>query len=157
MQRKLKNILPFNIRKIVVQSLVLSKLLCDDCVLYPIPLGLVKRMEKVQKAAASFDFGRDVSMDDVIKLNWLPVKQQLEWQTLKIAHKALNDPNWPKVLDVKRFKHERTLRSRSIKAETLLEISLISNTFQDQVASRFNKLPITIRSCEDHKQFVKPT
>ena len=96
-------------------------------------------MEKVQKAAASFVFGRHVSMDDVIKLNWLPVKQQLEWPTRKIAHKALHDPNWPKYLDVKRFTHERTLRSS---AETLLEISLISNIFQDQVASSFNKLPL---------------
>ena len=64
--KKIKNILPFNSRKIVVQSLVLSWLFHNDCVLYPIPLGLVKKMEKVQKAAASFDFGRYVSMDDVI-------------------------------------------------------------------------------------------
>ena len=152
--RKLKNILPFNIRKTVVQSLVLSKLFYNDCVLYPIPLGLVKRMEKVQKAAASFVFGRYVSMKDVIKLNWLPVKQQLEWHTLKITHKALHDPNWPKYLCVKRFNHERTLRSS---AGTLLELPLISNTFQDQVASSFNKLPINLRNCEDHKQFVKDT
>ena len=91
--RKLKNTLPFNIRKIVVQSLVLSNMFYNDCVRYPIPLGLVKRMEKVQKAAASVVFGRYVSTDDVIKLNWLPVKQQLDWYTLKIAHKALHDSN----------------------------------------------------------------
>ena len=30
-----------------------------------------------------------MSMEDVLKLNWLPGKQQLEWHTLKIAHKAL--------------------------------------------------------------------
>ena len=63
----------------MVQSLVLSKLFYTDCLLYPIPLGLVKRMEKVPKAAASVVFGRYMSTDDVIKLNWLPVKQQLEW------------------------------------------------------------------------------
>ena len=105
--RKLKNILPFNIRKTIVHSLVLSKLFYND----PISLGLVKRMQKIQKAAASFVYGRYVSMEDLLKLNWLPVKQQLEWHTLKITHKTLHDPNWPNYLDVKRFKHERTLRS----------------------------------------------
>ena len=91
-------------------------------------------MQKIQKAA-----GRYVSMEDIIKLNWLPEKQQLEWHTLKIMHEALHEPNWPKYMDVKRFKHERTLRSS---AGLLLETPLISNTFQDQVASSFNKLPI---------------
>ena len=80
--RKLKNILRFNIRKTIVHSLVLSKLFYNDCVLYPISLGLVKRMQKIQKAAASFVYGRYVSMEDVLKLNWLPVKQKLEWRTL---------------------------------------------------------------------------
>ena len=80
--RKLKNILRFNIRKTIVHSLVLSKLFYNDCVLYPISLGLAKRMQKIQKAAASFVYGRYVSMEDLLKLNWLPVKQQLEWHTL---------------------------------------------------------------------------
>ena len=47
--RKLKNILPFNIRKTIVHSLVLSKLFYNDCVLYPISLGLAKRMQKYRK------------------------------------------------------------------------------------------------------------
>ena len=97
-------------------------------------------MQKIHKAAASLVYGRYVSMEDIIKLNWLPVKQQLEWHTLKITHKALHDPNWPKYLDVKSFKHERTLRSSAV---LFLETPLISNTFQDQVVSSFNKLPIT--------------
>ena len=80
------------------------------------------------------------------------MKQQLEWHTLKITHKALHDPNWPKYLEVKRFKHERTLRSS---AGISLEIPLISNTFEDQVASSFNKLPITLRNCKEHKQFSR--
>ena len=79
-------------------------------------------MQKIQKAAASIVYGRYVSMEDVIKLNWLPVKQQLEWHTLKITYKALHDPNWPKYLDMKRFKHERTLQSSE---GLLLETPLI--------------------------------
>ena len=111
-----------------MQSLVLSKLFYNDCVLYPILLGLVKRMQEIRKAAASFVYGRYVSMENVIKLNWLHVKQQLEWHTIKTKHKALHEPNWPKYLDVKRFKHERTLRSSAV---LLLETPLTSNTFQD--------------------------
>ena len=116
-----------------MQSLVLSKLFYNDCVLYPIPLGLVKQMQKIQKAAASFVYGRYAFMEHVIKLNWLLTKQQLEWHTLKITHKALHDPRWPKYLDVKRFKHEGTLRSSA------------------------GLLLLYLRNCKEHNPFSKNT
>ena len=73
----IKNILPFNIRKTTMQSLVLSKLFYNDCALYPISLGLLKQMQKIQKAAATFVYGRNASIEDVIKLNWLPAKHYM--------------------------------------------------------------------------------
>ena len=111
-------------------------------------------MQKIQKAAASFVYGKYVFIEDVLKLNWLPVKQQLEWH-IKIMHKALYDLNWPKHWDLKRFKHKRTLRSST---RVSSEIPLISSSnFQHQVASSFNELPIILQNCKEYKQFSRDT
>ena len=44
----------------------------------------MKRLQRVQKATASFVLGRFVSSKDFLtKLKWLPVKEQCEWNLLK--------------------------------------------------------------------------
>ena len=53
---------------------MLSKMDYADAVFRPIPLRLLKRLQKVQNAAASFVFGRYAKEKDVITLGWLPMK-----------------------------------------------------------------------------------
>ena len=153
--RKLKNILPFHIKKNLAQALVLSKLYYNDIVYHSLPDYLMKRLQRVQKATASFVLGRFVSSEDILtKLKWLPVKEQREWNLLKATHKALHNPYWPSYLKLNVFQHERCLRSsKSIQ----LERSLINNTLQDQTASLFNKLPSSVRCCQDYSTFCKDT
>ncbi|KAL9974154.1 hypothetical protein ACROYT_G011160 [Oculina patagonica] len=94
--RKLKNILPFHIKKNLAQALVLSKLYYNDIVYHSLPDYLMKRLQRVQKATASFVLGRFASSDDILtKLKWLPVKEQRKWNLLKATHKALHNPYWP--------------------------------------------------------------
>ena len=38
---------------------------------------------EIQTACASFVVGKYVEREDIIKLNWLPVKEHIEWQLLK--------------------------------------------------------------------------
>ncbi len=71
--RKLKNSLPLNIRKNLVQSLVLSKLYYNDVIYHSLPEYLDKRLQRVQKAAASFVLGKYARTTDVLSLNWLPI------------------------------------------------------------------------------------
>ena len=33
-------------------------------------------------------------MLDVINLNWLPIEENIEMNTVKLAHKSLNDELW---------------------------------------------------------------
>ncbi len=80
--RKLKNSLPFNIRKNLVQSLVLSKLYYNDVSYHSLPENLDKRLQRVQKAAANFVLGKYARTADVLSLNWLPIKEQREWRIL---------------------------------------------------------------------------
>ena len=34
-------------------------------------------------------------MLDVINLHWLPIEENIEMNTVKLAHKSLNDELWP--------------------------------------------------------------
>ena len=64
---------------------MLSKLDYNDIVSYPIPKYLVKRLQRVHRAAAGFVIGWYATELDLLKLGWLPVKER-------------RDFNWPKLL-----------------------------------------------------------
>jgi hypothetical protein len=53
------------------------KLYFNSIVYYNLPDYLENRLQRVQKATASFVLGRFAGLDDIIKLKWLPVKEQL--------------------------------------------------------------------------------
>ena len=111
MLRKLKNILPFNLRKNIVQALVLSKLYYNDVIYHSLPDYLQKRLQGVQKADTSFVVGKYASLEDGLSLKWLPIKEQREWNMLKIGHKALYNTSWPHYLRLNVYKPSRVLRS----------------------------------------------
>ncbi len=152
--RKLKNSLPLNIRKNLVQSLVLSKLYYNDVIHHSLPQYLDKRLQRVQKAAASFVLGKYARTADVLSLNWLPIKEQREWNTLKVTYKALHDANWPNYLKLQLVNHSRVLRSSS---GSQIQVPLIKNILQDQSANLYNDLSIEIRNCNDYRVFCKET
>ena len=152
--KRLKNFLPFHIKKNLAQSLVLSKLFYNDIVYHPLPEYLMKRLQKVQTATASFVLGRYASMEDILKLKWLPVKEHREWGLVKIAHKALYNTTWPDYLRLNVFTHNRCLRSSN---SIQLERPLVSNTLQDLTSQLFNALSAELRSCTNFKTFAKDT
>jgi hypothetical protein len=130
--RTLKNSLPFKIRKNLVQE----------------------RLQRVQKAAASFVLGKFARSADVLSLNWLPIKEQREWNVLKLSYKALHDENWPGYQKLQLVQHSRVLRSSK---SSQLQVPLIKNTLEDQSAHLFNQLPEEIRNCRDYRVFYNET
>ena len=153
--KKLKKILPFHIKKNLAQSLVLCKLHYNDIVYHSLPDYSSKRLQRVQKAAASFVLGRYASTEDIVlQLKWLPVKEQSEWNLLKATHKAVHNINWPNYLKFNIFQHDRCLRSSN---SLQLERPLISNTLQDQASHVFNLLPEDVRNCPDLTTFCRKT
>ena len=77
--RKRKHLAPYKVGKQLSECLVLSKLDYNDTVSYPIPEYLVKRLQRVQHAAAGFVIGRYATELDVLKLGWLPVKERRDF------------------------------------------------------------------------------
>ena len=97
-----------NMDEPIGQALVLSKLYYNDIVYHPLPDYLSKRLQRVQKATASFVLCRYASTEDIVlKLKWLPVKEQREWNFLKATHKGIHNTNWPNYLKLNIFQHDR--------------------------------------------------
>ena len=132
MLRKLKHMLPFNLRKSIVQSLVLSKLYYNDVVYHKLPEYLEKRLQRVQKAAASFALGKHATTSDVLLLRWLPIKEQRELSLLKLVHKGIYNLHWPKYFKIDIHQPERYLRSSDI---LRLPVPIENSTFQGSTAT----------------------
>ena len=59
--RKIKHFTPYKLRKHLAESLILSRLDYCDIVMFPLPQHLLKRLQRIQFAAASFVTGRYVN------------------------------------------------------------------------------------------------
>ena len=152
--RKLKHLTPFHVRKQLAECLILSKIDYNDIVSHPIPEYLLKRLQRVQLAAAGFVLGRYVHMPDLIKLGWMPIKERRENHLLNTVFKALHCNDWPSYLKLDIHDPTRTLRSSR---ETTLKVPLETGTFQDSASNVFS-LPHAARNSvvfSDFKTQVK--
>ena len=153
MLRKIKHFTDFKLRKHLAESLVLSKLYYCDTVLNPLPNFLLQRIQRVQLSAASFVTGRYVNDCSVIqKLGWLPIKQQRDFNHLKLVHKAIYNYDWPSYLRLNIVQNVRCLRSSNV---IRLVTPIETGTFQDTSAKLFNELPSSIRQCQDFFTFIR--
>ena len=91
---------------------MLSRLDYCDTVYYPLPEFQLKRIQRVQLVAASFDLNRYVNdINDIVKIGWLLVRQRRDFHVLKLVHQALYSPSWPSYVPLDTVKHLRSLRS----------------------------------------------
>ena len=90
--RKLKHSASFSLKKQLVECLILSRLDYNISVLDPLPAYLIKRLSRVQLCAAAFVNNRYAGENDIINLGWLPIPERREYHLLKLAHKALHNP-----------------------------------------------------------------
>ena len=131
--------------------MILSKL--DYCNV--LPDYLIRRLQKVENAAAGFVQGRYANAENVLALNWLPVKERIEFNIAKLTYKAIYFKNWTSYLSVREVRQVRVLRSNNDGKK--LEIPKINNTFEHPAALIFNSFPQDIRDCTTYHEYVKKT
>ena len=150
---KIEELSSLNIRKQLVESLVLSKLDYNDVVCYPLPQYLQRKLQRIQNAAGSFVLNKYTNESDLLhELKWLPIKERTEHHLLRLVHKSLWDPSFPDYLRVERRITNRQLRSSQ---STNLVIPLETGTFQDCSSKLFNQLPEIIKDNKDFISFIK--
>jgi hypothetical protein len=143
--KKIKNFTDFKLRKQLAESLVLSKLNYCDTVFYLLSDFLLKRLQRLQFAAASFILGRYVNTTaDILKLGWLPLKELRDYSLLKCVYKAIYFDNCPVYLKLQIVQPVRNLRYT---IAPRLVTPLTTNTFQHSASKIFNSLPAEIRNC----------
>ena len=142
----------FKVRKLLAQSLLLSQIDFGDPVYSPMSLKNMNKLQRLQRAVASFVYGRYVSTTDVIKLNWLPIKERREFNILKLVHKAIHDPNWPVINKIEIRNHNRILRGNN---NIELQRSKISGNFQDTASIYFNNLPSSLQNITSFNSFLQ--
>ena len=141
--KKIRNFTHYNVRKPLAESLIFSKLDFNDIVFDPLQQYLMKRLQRVQNAAASFELGRHANPTDCINIGWPPVVQRRELHLLKTTFKALNDPLCLPYAAIQRTDPNLDLRSsRTVH----LTIPLTKGTFQVSASKAFNQLPVNIRN-----------
>jgi len=111
----------------------------------------MKRLQKLEFAAASFVYGRYVNnIGDILKLNWLPVREERrDSYLLKLTLKALKQ--WPTYLNLQRVSIVRELRSLDCFRP---QVPLEKGTFQDTTAVLFNNLPKELKICDNLNLFT---
>ena len=146
----------FKLRKSLVQSLILSKIDYCNVLLKDAPKYLIKRLQKIQNAAAGFVLCRKANESDVTSLRWLPVHERICSSLANLAHKALHDPSWPDYLQLANVTPgERTLRSNHSTQGNVDVNSAFSGSFVECAGSCFNALPLNVKLIDDHKIFKR--
>ena len=101
--KKLNYLAPFQLRKQLAESLILTKIDYNDVVTYPANERLLKRLQRMQSAAAGFVLNRFASTKDALKLGWLSSHERRQFNLLKLAHKAIHNPHWPTQLKLEQY------------------------------------------------------
>ena len=139
-----------HVRKQLVESLVLSKLDYGCVVFSPLPEYQMKWPQRVQTTCAGYLLGRYAVLEDLQKLNWLPIIKRRDLALLKITHKSLYDDVWPDYLRLT----FHTVSACNFEAQKL-SIPTESGTFQDSTARFFSTLPDRLRQEPDYNKFFR--
>ena len=144
-----KRFTPMNVRKTLAASLILSKLNYCNVVYAKLPIYLQNRLQRVQTCAAGYVFGRYATLHDVIKLNWLPIEENIEFCVAKYTFKSIKNHDWPSYLQAEMIVNQRNLRSSERGPRMQYGDP---GTFQQQTLI-FNDLPTSIRLKENFEKF----
>ena len=90
----MKRYTPHKLRKTLAEALILSKFDYGN-------VDYEKRLQKVQTISAVYVLNLYAKECDVIKLGWLPIIERNEFNTTKLAFKALYCSEWPGYLPLK--------------------------------------------------------
>ena len=153
--KRFKNTASWQQRKMLMESLVLSKLTYGIALLSDATKAQIERLQKVQNAAAGFVLKRYARTSDVIDLEWLPVAEMVDLTIAKIAHSALHNPGWPSYLKLNRQPDPgRELRNGNLVAHDIEDTSRLTGTFAHEAAKCFNNLPVDIKRIDKKESFA---
>ena len=118
------------------------------------PQHLIKRLQKVQTAAAGYVTSHFATSQDLVKLNWLPIQERIDWTIAKMTHNSLYNEQWPTYLKSSFVQPKRQLRATR-ERENVIESSYVHGSFNYLACQVFNNLPGPCRSSKSYVEFAR--
>ena len=132
----------------LAESLILSKLNYGIVLYKNARPYFIKRIQRLQNAAAGYVLMRHSNEKDVISLNWLLIIELIDFKISKLAHKALcDDPGQI----IYRWIEKNLLET--LDDSNMIERLKENQTFHDNAEKVFSKLPLSIREKRNYKIF----
>ena len=153
---KMKGIAPFNIRKHLCESQVLSKFDYCSSVFDPFVIIQQRRLQKIQNSCAALIFTRYWSASDALSLGGLPTKECTEMRIASLCYQALHNKKFSDYLKLNLASKKRLLRACNDHG-TMVEISGHRNSFTSKATNLFNALPKNIRQLNKENTFKSET
>ena len=154
--RRIRDCLNFSNTKLLVHSLVTSRLDYANGLLHNAPISVIKKLDRVQRSSARvvcrLHKYQRISMTEVLHdLHWLPVASRIKYKLLIVTFKALRTgtPGYLSDLLVKQKITKRT-RSQSFDAPDRLIVPLYSGersagtSYSVAAPKLWNSLPVNI-------------
>ena len=88
-----KRFTPWNVRKSLSETLILSRMNYCIVVHSQIPKYLQNRLQPLQNCAAGYVLGKYANTLEIINLNWLPVVENTEFSVSKLRYQGLHVKN----------------------------------------------------------------
>ena len=148
----LKRYTPYKLRK-TAEALILSKIDYVSFVYQKVQKFLIKRLQKVQTISAGYVLNRYAKECDVIKLGWLPIIERFEFNTTKLAFKALHWQEWPGYQPLKFHISNYRVTLKNNDDYKLLYVK-DKNTFKYDVYRCVNDLPLDLGKEINNNKFI---
>ena len=116
-----------------------------------LPRYLINRLQRVQNITTGYVYGRYAKTLGVINLSWLPSEENIEMNTVKLAHKSLNEELWPNYLKLALIERKRNLRSSDLGSI----IKQGDDYSLQQQATVYNNVPKDFKEINDFKTFSR--
>ena len=149
--RYLRRTASFRIRKQLAESLLISRLHYCISLFWNLSQARIKKLDKLKCRIASFVTQKFATTEDLIQLGWLPMKQQVEFNIMKLAHKSIHNEYFPSYL--KGFETKISTRATRSQLDNKLDTKVSEKLFVGKASRLLNELPEQLRMEVDHSVF----
>jgi len=159
---KMRKYITIDATKLLAINLILSHLDYTNSLYQGLPKSCIKRLQRVQNAAARmvFNVSRDSDASELIaKLHWLPVNRRIEYKVLVLIYKAITGQA-PKYISnmLIPYRPPRPLRSeeqRKLVPGKGINVRISRRRFSCAGPELWNALPLQIRLAQTVSSFKK--
>ena len=162
--RRIRKFFTYETAKILVNSLVISRLDYCNSLLYGLPTIHLNKVRRVQNAAARLISNTsrfDHITPTLINLHWLPIKSRIDFKLLLIVFKALHGLEPDYLIELINIKSPSNYNIRSNR-ELLLEppsvktlATLGARSFASAAPMLWNSLPLYVREASSVDSFKR--